>query len=73
MADLACSMVPFPVLKKECTDTMRTIISNNFEVIRDITDIWGPEDMCEVMHMCPRQNGKEVGFMVTWDVIERRS
>ena len=56
LAVTACSFTP-KNFRPKCEDFVETLIGENFEILRQFTIIFGPEDVCEMIMMCPKGEG----------------
>jgi len=54
-----CAFVP-KANRDNCRKFIKTVIEDNFSVIREFTEIWGPEDICQIIMLCPKSNVAEV-------------
>jgi len=59
VATEVCAFVP-KEHRDNCRDFVSKIVKNNFSIIREFTEIWGPEDICQMVMLCPKTDVAEV-------------
>ena len=52
--------------RDDCKKFVIGFMEENFDIIREFTKIWGPEDICQMAMLCPKDNGRSfVGLQPT--------
>jgi len=56
VTDVATSVCAFAprAHHDKCEQFVKKAMTNNFDIIREFTELWGPEDMCQIVWLCPR-------------------
>lgn len=54
-----CAFVP-KSHRDGCSDFVGKIMRDNFSLIREFTEIWGPEDICQMFMLCPKSEVAEM-------------
>jgi len=54
-----CAFVP-KAQRDSCRQFVSKIIKENFNIIKEFTELWGPEDLCQMVMLCPKSDVAEV-------------
>ena len=52
-----CAFVP-KAQRDSCRQFVSKIIKENFNIIKEFTELWGPEDLCQMVMLCPKSDGR---------------
>jgi len=59
VATEVCAFVPKDH-RDNCRDFLSKVLKENFDLIREFTELWGPEDICQMVKLCPKSDVAEV-------------
>jgi len=55
VAVTVCAVMP-KAHRDDCKKFVSSFMEENFNIIREFTKIWGPEDICQMVMLCPKDN-----------------